>query len=208
MSSPTAGLSASFTLSRIRVAQISSGRSSARHPLHHVLAHPAADVVAREQVAARQPALEHRLQRVQRAFHLLARPGVTGSRRDTGTSSRSAAKIAFSDSTLSSGQQSMTTGPGVAPGRVQRLAQARDHVDALPQQRIELRQLQVRRTQDDAAARDLRDVVERALADEEAVDGIVGGLRMHAEDLRQMALRVEVDGRAAAACAARWRQGD
>ena len=39
----------------------------------------------------------------------------------------------------------------------------------------------------------LGDVVERPLADEKAVDRIVGEPRLHAEDVRQMSLRIEVD---------------
>ena len=81
----------------------------------------------------------------------------------------------------------MTTGPGAGVRARAAHAQPRDHVHALAQQRIELGQLEMRGHSDDAASRDLRDVVQRALADEEAVDRVVGESRMHPEDVRQVA---------------------
>ena len=175
MSSSAAGLSASFTFSRMRVAQISSGAQRlAPSAATTVRAHPPPRVVAREHVAARQAALEHRLQRVERALDLLARPAARGSPPTPAPAARSQANTALSDSTLSSGQQSITTGPGTAPRCVQRLPQPGDDVDALAEQRVELGEFEVRRAQHDAAARDLRDIVERPLAHEEAVDRVVG----------------------------------
>ena len=57
---------------------------------------------------------------------------------------------------------------------VQRLPEPRDHIYALAEQRIELRELEMRRAEDDAAAGDLRHFVERPLTDEETVDRLVG----------------------------------
>ncbi len=51
----------------------------------------------------------------------------------------------------------------------------------------------MRGTDRDAALRDLRDVGERPLADEEAVHGVVGVTLARAEDVRQVGLRIEVD---------------
>ncbi len=74
-----------------------------------------------------------------------------------------------------------------------RFPQAGHDVHALAQQRIELRQLQVRRAQDHTTLRELCDVREPALPHEEAVQGVVGEPGLHAEDMRKMALRIEVD---------------
>ena len=68
-----------------------------------------------------------------------------------------------------------------------------DDVDALAEQGVDLRQLEMGGTQDDPAARDLGDVGERASAHEKTADRILGEPRLQPEDVRQMRLRIEID---------------
>ena len=51
----------------------------------------------------------------------------------------------------------------------------------------------MRRDEHDAALGDARDVRERALLHEKAVDAFVDVLGGHAEDMREVALRIEID---------------
>ena len=76
---------------------------------------------------------------------------------------------------------------------MQRVPQPGHDVDALAEQRVDLRELEVGRTHDDTAARDLRNIGELASAHEKAVDRILRKPRLQSEDVRQVRLRVEID---------------
>src|SRR5665213_2353831 len=162
------------------------------HVLEDLSAHLAPQVVARQQVAARQTPLEHRFQRIQRTLDF---PGplqrqVVGRHRDQ-------QQVAREDRVERQYVEQRTTVDHHRHRRqrvrVQRQAQPRDDVDALAEQRVDLRQVEMCRTQHHAALRDAGDLVEWPLADEKAVDRVLGKTRLHAEYVRQVRLRVEVD---------------
>ena len=76
---------------------------------------------------------------------------------------------------------------------MQREAQPGDDVHALAEQGVELRQFHVRRYEHDTAFGDARDIGERLVLDEKSIDALIGMPRGHTEDMRQVALWIEVD---------------